>query len=142
MNRRLSLLVPALAVLAVAPSVALAHGERSDLTESYTASAPVPNPSGCNGALPNSQHLKSVTAKKAGMLHVEVSGFAGNWDAAVVDAAGKRLAAAGSPSASPETMQVLVKAKQKFTIVTCNMAGTSTATVKYGVLDPKAHGDH
>jgi hypothetical protein len=145
MNRRLALAVPVLALLVVAPTAALAHGDESHnkkLTERYTATAPVPNPTGCNGALPSSQHVHTVTSKLSGMLHVEVSGYAGNWDARIVDAAGKQLAAAGSLQQSTETLQVLVKARQKLSIVTCNVLGTSTATVRYGVLDAKAHGHH
>ena len=133
MNRRLSLLVLPMAVIVMAPVAASAHGDGPTYTDTYTATAPVPNPSGCNGLLPSSMDAKQVTAKKSGMLYVQLDGYAGNWNAAVLDGAGKRVAFAATATAASQSLEAMVTKGQKFTIQACNAGGTSTATVKYGI---------
>ena len=102
-------------------------------TDTYIATAPIPNPSGCNGFVPNSMDAKAVTAKQSGMLYVQINGYTGNWDVAVIDQTGKRVAFAATANATSQSLQTEVSQGQTFTIQACNAGGTSSANVKYGI---------
>jgi hypothetical protein len=137
------------AVLAVGVAVAPAHAatkKPKPITKSYTASAPLPDPSNqaglsthtCARNVPQSFDLKTFTAPALGKLKVELSGFTGDWDLLLLDSEDGELTNSGSSdlgsptTAATEAMSYkFKKAKKKVKIVACNFAGGSSAKVKY-----------
>lgn len=98
-------------------------------------------PVACAGeALPGSQHLESVTLPAAGTLKVDVTGFQGDWDIALADDKGKRVAEGDNASVTPTNMstgsvveKLVYKAKKagKVQIIVCNFLGGPSGTGKY-----------
>ena len=117
------------------------------ITKTYTATAPAPDPTNASGssysvcaqAVPQSFHVEKFKAPAPGKLAVEVSGFQGDWDLLITDAAkGSELGASGNGGygtpATPSVEKASVKVKTAgttYNIIACNWAGTPTATVKY-----------
>lgn len=148
MSRRL---VPAIAVsFAIAALVVPAAAGPKPIEKSFAVNIPVPfsgatsdpmAPVACFGEpLPMSQHLETVKLPGAGTLKVEVTGFLGDWDIALQDSKGKRLAEGDNASVTPTNMstgsiveKLVYKAKKAgdVQIIVCNFAGGATGTGKY-----------
>lgn len=133
----------AAALLAAGASVAADAAPRKPITKTYTATAPLPDPSNyaeqsysvCAQAVPQSFHVEEFKAPAAGKLKVELTGFQGDWDLLMLDGKGAELAnSGGTQPVDPavETMTVKVKkAGAIYKIIACNWAGGPTGTVKY-----------
>jgi hypothetical protein len=140
MNRTAALVVASLAVAAVAAPPAMAAPKKKPITKTYTANAPLPDPSNyaqqgysvCAMNVPQSFDRQEFKVPAAGTLAVEVSGFQGDWDLLLLDSDDSELSTGGSSDlGGVETTEVRFKKAQKVSIVACNWAGTPTATVKY-----------
>jgi hypothetical protein len=140
----LALVAAAVAVTAAPAGAAT----RKPITKTYTATAPVPDvtnngPSArytvCEQTLPQSFHVEPFKAPAPGKLSVKLTGFTGDWDLLIVDAAKGSEAGAGSalePStpAAPATELATIKVKKAgttYNIIACNFAGGPTGTVTY-----------
>ncbi|HVE63206.1 MAG TPA: hypothetical protein VNB94_05340 [Mycobacteriales bacterium] len=148
MSRRL---VPALAAgIGIAALVAPAAAAPKAVEKSFTVNIPVPfsgatsdplAPVACAGApLPMSTHLETVKIAGPGTLKVEVTGFLGDWDIALQDGKGKRLAEGDNASVTPTNMstgsvveKLVYKAKKAgdVQIIVCNFLGGPTGKGKY-----------
>ncbi|MDT7572020.1 MAG: hypothetical protein QOE05_2194 [Actinomycetota bacterium] len=140
MNRTAALVVASLAVAAVAAPPAMAAPKKKPITKTYTATAPLPDPSNygmqgysvCAMNVPSSFDRQEFQVPAAGTLAVEVSGYQGDWDLLLLDSDDSELSTGGSSDLGvPETTEVRFKKAQKVSIIACNWAGTPTATVKY-----------
>ena len=144
---------------ALAPAVAA--GKPKPITASYVAEGvPVPSPlvgdpapedpSSCmNPDLEGvSTTTKTITTKGAGMLVVDLTGFAGDWDITVLDADGEVLGVGagtttggevpvvgggnGSLGAdNTEKLELKLKKAATLKIGVCNYAGGPSANAKY-----------
>lgn len=83
---------------------------------------------------------KEIKTVGAGTLLVELSGFIGDWDIAILNDKGEQIAAGDNAAAtgtSPSTGDIVEKAQVKFKkaatirISVCNFAGGPTASAKY-----------
>jgi len=148
MSRRL---VPALAAgIGIAALVAPAGAAPKPVEKSFAVNIPVPlsgatsdplAPVACSGeSLPGSEHLETVKLTGPGTLKVDVTGFIGDWDIALQDAKGKRLAEGDNASVTPTNMstgsvveKLVYKAKKagEVQIIVCNFLGGATGTGKY-----------
>lgn len=133
-------------VVASVPAHAATKPKPKPVTKTYSmqlAPAPVP-PTGTSCTDPKleriAMHTESLNVKGAGTLSVKVSGFSGDWDITVVDAADNEVIDVGSgtttgggapATAGVDTVDVKVKRATKFLIRTCNFAGSPTATGTY-----------
>ena len=89
---------------------------------------------------PQSTHVEAFKAPAAGTLKVEVTGFLGDWDIALDDAKGKRLAEGDNASVTPTNMSTgsvvekltyKVKKAGDLQIIVCNFAGGPSGKGKY-----------
>ena len=116
------------------------------LTKTYAMQLlPVPDPPQGTSCVETklegtSMHTERVVAKGAGLLAVSVTGFSGDWDITVVDAADGSVIDVGSGTSTgggvpaqqgTDTVQIKVKRATTFLVHTCNYAGTPSATGKY-----------
>lgn len=144
-------LTPAVAVGAgIAVLVAPAIAAPKSTTKSFDVAIPVPggaisNPtagSACSPEVetPQSTHVESFKAPAAGTLKVEVTGFVGDWDIALNDGKGKRLAEGDNASVTPTNMSTgsvvekltyKVKKAGDLRIIVCNFAGGASGKGKY-----------
>ena len=146
MSRRslAALAVVSVGVIAFAGAGEAAPTPKPPITGSYSVGPLLPFPNAtwgqpCQDAtLPPSQDLHPVTLPAVGVLKVVVTGFQGDWDAAIVNAAGKHVAASNNASQTPptgvnidETITFKVKVPGKYSILSCNFLGTPLATVNY-----------
>ena len=143
-------LVGALAVAATAAPATAAR--RKPIVKQYEATAPTPDPTNyvgvagvpaysvCNQQVPSSWHTHVFTAPAPGKINIKVSGFTGDWDLLLTNPQGTELTYGGSdglnkpdtPTAGDESVTYKIKkAKTKINIISCNWAGSPTATVKY-----------
>ena len=133
-------------VVASVPAHAATKPKPKPVTKTYSMQlAPVPYPAQSTSCTESAlegiaMHTESLSVKGAGTLSVKVSGFSGDWDITVVDAADNEVIDVGSgtttgpaaPSmAGVDTVDVKVKRATKFLIRTCNFAGTLSATGTY-----------
>lgn len=142
--RSTAVLAAAAALLSAAAVSADAAPARKPITKTYTATAPLPDPTNhaeltpyevCAQAVPQSFHEETFKAPGAGKLKVEMNGFQGDWDLLLVDSKGAQVASSGGtqpvdPAVESMTAKIK-KAGATYTIIACNWAGTPTATVKY-----------
>ena len=144
-------LVPVVALGAgIAVLVAPAIAAPKTISKSFSVNIPVPGgaisdptaSSMCTPAAeaPQSRHLETFKAPGAGTLKVEVTGFVGDWDLALDDGKGKRVAEGDNASVTPTSMSTgdivekltyKVKKAGDLSIVVCNFAGGPTGTGKY-----------
>jgi hypothetical protein len=141
-------LVPAIALgagLAVLVSPATA-APKKPITKSFDILVPVPvgDPlatTACSSPdVPLNRQVEKFKAPAVGLLKLEVSGFYGDWDVAIFDAKGRRVAEGDNASAidsRPSTGAIVEKATLKvkkpgeYQIVICNFAGGPTGKGKY-----------
>ena len=144
-------LVPALAIGAgIAVLVAPAGAAPKTIEKSFSMNIPVPGGAisdpqagvACAPAAetPSSTHYEEFAAPAPGTLKVEVTGFVGDWDIALDDGKGKRVAEGDNASVTPTNMSTgsvvekltyKVKKAGDLVIVVCNFAGGPTGTGKY-----------
>lgn len=126
------------------PLAGAAPKKPAPITKTYTATAPLPDPSNYAGAatgegysvcaqnVPQSFHTEVFQVPAAGSLKVEVKDYQGDWDLLLLDADREELATGGSSDLGvPEIAVVKFKRKTTMSIVACNWAGSPTATVTY-----------
>lgn len=139
----LPLAIAAVGVVGLVP----ASAAPKTITKSYALQLlPFPSPvTGTQTCLPAegqegvTKHTEVLAAPAAGVLEVEVSGFAGDWDISLFSDKGAGLAAGsgtttggGAPAPdSKDTLKYKVKKAQKLSIVTCNFLGSPSASGKY-----------
>ncbi len=130
--------------------VAPAGAAPKAVEKSFAVNIPVPfsgatsdplAPVACSGeALPGSEHIENVKLTGPGTLKVEVTGFLGDWDIALNDTKGKRLAEGDNASVTPTNMSTgtvveklvyKVKKAGDVQIVVCNFAGGPNGKGKY-----------
>lgn len=105
---------------------------------------PVPHPpTGTSCVLPQlegiSMTTKTIKPTGPGRLSVKVTGFAGDWDITLKDAAGTELAAGagtttggGAPTtAGTDTLEFKLKKAQPLQISICNYLGSPQAKASY-----------
>jgi hypothetical protein len=137
-----TLAVVALGAVSASPAIG-APKKKPPITKTYTATAPTPDPSNaapsdynvCPQNVPGSFQADDFKIPAAGTLHVEVSGYNGDWDALLMDAEKSELTSSGAGgyppvNGGPEVMDIKFKKAETVTIVACNWAGGPTATVK------------
>ena len=140
MNRTATLSIAILAAATVAAPAALAAPK--PITKTYTATAPLPDPTNfagtadysvCAQAVPQSFHIEEFKVPAAGTLKVEMpaSGYQGDWDLLLMDGKNKELANSGELPAADEVAQVKFKKPGVVKIVACNWAGGPTGEVTY-----------
>ena len=138
MNRTAALVAGALAVSALAAPHALAAPKK--ITKTYTATAPVPDPTNnvpggysvCAQNVPGSFDTQTFKVPAAGRLHIELTGYQVDWDLLLMDADKEELAGSGSGGVGgPEVIEVKFKKAQTVSIVACNWSGGPTGTVSY-----------
>ena len=121
---------------AAAPSIA---APKKPITKTYTATAPVPFPgsdaagNGCRDGQEGLQkHTHVFSAPAPGKLVVEMTGFQGDWDLAVLNGKGALMGESGAlPGTTLEKVTVKIKKAEKISIVACNYLGTPSSEVKY-----------
>ena len=139
MNRTVAV---TLGILTAAATVAApaAVANPKPVTKTYTATAPLPDPSNftgdgysvCAQNVPQSFHIEEFKVPAAGTLKVVLGAFQGDWDLLLMDGKGKELAAGGAlPPATEEIAQVKFKKAGVVQIVACNWAGGPTGEVTY-----------
>lgn len=152
---RITPLVLAGALAAVALAAPADAAPRKPITKTYEATAPAPDVTNyadsagvdsysvCNQQVPNSYHVHTFTAPAPGKLNVKLYGFTGDWDVLLTDSRGTELTFGGNgipaqvntpaePTVGDENITYKIKkAKTKINIIACNWVGGPTATVKY-----------
>ena len=125
--------------------LALAQIDKNFGKGSVMQLAPVPDPpqgTSCTRTTLEgvSMHSESVKAKGAGTLFAKVSGFSGDWDITVVDAADNSVIDVGSGTSTGggaptqngvDTVTIKVKRATSFLVRYCNYAGTPQASGTY-----------
>lgn len=110
------------------------------IEKSYTASAFPPSPTNvqlgvCNGDVPGSNFDTVFKAPFAGRLTVDMTGFQGDWDMALVQDGANSAESAQDATADPQTPEHIdgykLKKGEEVTIRNCNFLGGPTANVKY-----------
>ena len=139
-------LTAAAVVAALAVTAGPAVAKPKPITKSYTATAPVPDPTNaspqspytvCPQVVPQSFHTETFKAPAAGKLAVKLTGIVGDWDLLVMN---EKKAEAGSSgnggygtpvATSTEAATIKIKKAGTYYIVACNWAGAPTANVSY-----------
>ena len=139
MNRTATLTIAVLAAATVAAPGALAAPK--PITKTYTATAPMADPSNfagtttygvCGMNVPQSFHTEEFKVPAAGSLKINMTGYVGDWDLLLTGDKGQELATGGAGDLGvPEVMQVKFKKPTTVAIIACNWAGGPTGTVKY-----------
>lgn len=110
------------------------------VSKTYTATAFPPGPTNvqlgvCNGDVPGSNFDETFKAPFKGKLTVDLSGFQGDWDMALVQDGANAAESAQDVSADPQTPEHIegfkLKKGEEVTIRTCNFLGGPSANVKY-----------
>jgi len=127
--------------VAALPSEAATKKKPKPIKKTYTATAPLPDPTNyaqagysvCAQNVPQSFDQKEFKAPAPGSLLVTVKDFQGDWDLLLEDADDAEIAAGGSSDlgGAEEVFVKLRKKGETVHIVACNWAGSSTATVSY-----------
>jgi hypothetical protein len=133
-------------VAAAAPLAPAQAAPKKPVSKTYSmALAPLPVPAqGTPTCLPAdgqegvTKHTETLKVSGPGQLKVEVSGFYGDWDITVFDEKG-RAVGVGSGTSTPGTgtstgvdkASTKIKKASTLKIVTCNFAGSPSATGKY-----------
>ena len=122
-------------------SPALAGGKKS-VTKSYTATASTPGLTNaalgvCHGDVPGSNFDQPFKAPFAGRLTVDLKGFTGDWDMALVEDGTNTAESAQDPTKQPDPQTpehidgYKLKKGEEVVIRTCNFSGGPTANVTY-----------
>ena len=135
-----TLAVVALGAASMSPAIG---ATKKTITKTYTATAPVPDPTNaaagsytvCPQTVPSSFQADDFKIPAAGTLKVEVGNYTGDWDALLMDSDKSEAASSGAGgyapvAGGPEVMELRFKKAQTVTIVACNWAGGPTADVK------------
>lgn len=135
------------AVLALASLLALAPSavaSPAGLSGSYdvTAAPGGVNPDGGCAAVGEgaTRHTHPLRAPSSGWLHVELSGFTGDWELAVEDAPGRWTALSTvqwdtlDHVDAREEVDVYLHKGRQVAIATCNWAGSATARVEFQLV--------
>ena len=140
MNRTAALLAITCAAVAVAAPSALAAPPKK-FSKTYTTTTPMPDPTNyadskysvCAQAVPGSFNSEPVKIPGKGMLHVELTGYTGDYDLLLMDADKEELAYSGQTAVQgePEIVDVSFKKPTTVYIVNCNWAGAPTSKVSY-----------
>jgi hypothetical protein len=144
-KRTALLLTGTVAVLGVTAPVSTAAPKKKPITKTYTATAPLPDPTNfvgaggaeaysvCNQVVPQSFHNEPFTAPAAGTLKIELTQYQGDWDLLLMNDKDEEIAFSGltDVQGAPEVVQVKFKKKTAVQIIACNWAGGPTGTVKY-----------
>ena len=132
-------LAASLILVAAVGSVAPAMAGPKSVTKSYTATAFPPSPTNvqlgvCNGDVPGSNFDETFKAPFKGKLQVDLSGFQGDWDMALVQDGANSAESAQDATADPQTPEHIegykLKKGEEVIIRTCNFAGGPTANVE------------
>jgi len=141
-------LVLGAALLATGIATGPATAKPKPITKTYTATASNPDPTNyspaakysvCEQTVPGSFHIEKFKAPATGKLAVKLTGFTGDWDLLLTDAAKGTELGSGSASdvgnpAQPATEAATIKVKKAgttYNIIACNWAGGPTGTVTY-----------
>lgn len=132
--------------LAVTVAPAAIAKPKPPITRSYTATAPVPDPTNaaptssytvCPQVVPQSFSIETFKAPAAGKLAVKVTGIIGDWDLLIMNDKKSEVGSSGSGgygtpvATSTEASTVKIKKAGTYYIVACNWAGAPTANVSY-----------
>jgi len=142
MRRTAALLALTLAAVGTAalPSEAAPRKKPKPITKTYTATAPMPDPSNyaqqgysvCAQNVPQSYHEHAFKAPAAGSIKIVLKDYQGDWDLLIEGSGGEELTAGGASDLGvPEEAYVKLKKGEAITIVACNWAGGATGTVTY-----------
>jgi len=90
----------------------------------------------CRPTIEQAGHEKEITLPAPGTLQVDLTGFQGDWDLAVLNSKGQVLGDSAQDMTSepvdrPEKVKLKIKSKGTYTIRACNFAGGPTAKVKW-----------
>jgi hypothetical protein len=141
MNRTAALLAITCAAVAVAAPSALAAPPKK-FSKTYTTTTPMPDPTNfnpqakysvCEQTVPGSFNTEPVKIPGKGMLHVELTGYVGDYDLLLMDVDKEELANSGQTAVQgePEIVDVSFKKPTTVYIVNCNWAGAPTSKVSY-----------
>lgn len=132
--------VTSLVAVAAAGALTPALAAPKTVKESYTATAPVPDPTPitgqtggiCSPVLPEAKHEQQFKMPFAGKLQVDLTGFQGDWALAVLNDKGEKIAEHDNsdlPLDAPSQVVLKVKKPAELVIRACNFAGGPTAQV-------------
>jgi hypothetical protein len=135
-------LAASLVLVAGVGSLSPAFAGGKTVTKSYTASASAPGVTNaalgvCEGSVPGSNFDETFKAPFAGRLTVDMTGFQGDWDMALVQDGANSAESAQDPTTQPDPMTpehidgFKLKKGEEVTIRSCNFSGGPTANVKY-----------
>jgi hypothetical protein len=139
MRIRTSLIV-ATALLAGLGSFSPAMAGGKSVSKSYTATAFPPSPTNvqlgvCHGDVPGSNFDQPFKAPFAGRLTIDMDGFVGDWDLALVQDGANSAESAQAATDSPMTPEHIdaykLKKGEAVVIRSCNFSGGPTANMKY-----------
>ncbi len=135
MRKPIVLVVVALTVLAAVPGTSAAKKKSKTITDSWTATAPVPFPvevSSCqNGPDTLSTHLHELKTPGKGELTVTMTGFVGDWDLWVFAPNGTVLGSSVNfVDVMTETVTAFIRGMPTVTVMACNFAGGPTAELE------------
>ena len=140
MNRTAALLAVTCAAVAVAAPSALAAPPKK-FSKTYTTTTPMPDPTNfvpgkysvCEQTVPGSFNTEPVKIPGKGSLHVELTGYTGDYDLLLMDADKEELASSGQTAVrgEPEIVDVSFKKPTTVYVVNCNWAGAPTSKVSY-----------
>lgn len=133
-------LIASLVLVAGAGSLSPALAGPKPVTKSYTASAFPPAPTNaatgvCNGDVPGSNYDYAFKAPFKGKLTVDMTGFQGDWDMALVQDGSNAAESAQQPTEDPQRPERVegfkLKKGEEVIIRSCNFSGGPTANVKF-----------
>jgi hypothetical protein len=141
MNRTAALLALTCATVAIAAPSAMAAPAKG-FSKTYTTTTPMPDPTNfspdtpysvCRQTVPGSFFTETVKIPAKGMLHVELTGYNGDYDLLLMDADKEELAYSGQTAVQgePEIVDVSFKKPATVYVVNCNWAGAPTSKVSY-----------
>ena len=141
MNRTAALLAVTCAAVAVAAPQAMAAPPKK-FSKTYTTTTPMPDPTNfnpsakysvCEQTVPGSFNTETVKIPGKGTLHVELTGYYGDYDLLLMDADKEELASSGQTAVQgePEIVDVAFKKPTTVYVVNCNWAGAPTSKVSY-----------
>lgn len=137
-----ALAVAAALVAAAVPAHAAGARKPRVVVRTYTANAPVPDPTEplwrqpCPQITPDSWDEQEVRVTGRATLDVTVYGFTGDWDVAIVDSKDAQLAWSSNSvntqnDAQTERTSFRITKSGLYRILACNYAGGPTASVRY-----------
>ncbi len=141
MNRAAVIALAATSALCALGTGAEAN-HKKPIEKTYTATAPLPDPSNyamqsqysvCAQNVPQSFHVEEFSAPEPGTIKAVLSGYVGDWDFLMTDEKGREVGNSGLTAVQGEDETITYKFKKAGTInlIACNWAGGPTGTVKY-----------